>query len=153
MLFCEMIHSSLKMTSNNFFCSSSIGKRIHIYNVKAYVQNTNHTLALCCRILFIKSLVYSIPNELQNIKKNFFLNDIHHMVLRRVQMLLTKSSINQNYVEARMYVPLTEIFFSTPFLCTYFIKKTLYMYYLVSEWMSGRYFIFQHQCFNKHITS
>ena len=37
------------------------------------------------------------------------------MVLRRVQMLLTKSSINQNYVEARMYVPLTEIFFQPLF--------------------------------------
>ena len=47
-------------------------------------------------------------------------------------MLLTKSSINQNYVEARMYVPLTEIFFQPLFYVpilgsTYFIKKTLYI--------------------------
>ena len=41
------------MTSNHlFFYSFSIGKRIHTYNFEAYVQNTNYTLALCCRILF-----------------------------------------------------------------------------------------------------
>ena len=44
-------------------------------------------------------------------------------------------------------------FFEPLFYVPTSLKKTLYMYYLVSEWMSGRYFIFQHQCFNKHITS
>ena len=53
------------------------------------------------------------------------INTVHHMVLRRVQMLLTKSSINQNYVEARMYVPLTEIFFQPLFYVPTSLKKTL----------------------------
>ena len=53
------------------------------------------------------------------------------MVLRRVQMLLTKSSINQNYVEARMYVPLTEIFFQPLFYVPTSLKKN-FIYVLPS---------------------
>ena len=127
MLFCEMIHSSLKMTSNNFFVPLVLEKEYIFTMLKhTYKIQITHWLYV---VGFFSKRVWFIPFQLNYRTLNFFFGMIylHHMVLRRVQMLLTKSSINQNYVEARMYVPLTEIFFSTPFLCTYFIKKKLYI--------------------------
>ena len=104
MLFCEMIHSSLKMTSNILFCSSCIGKRIHTYIVEAYLQNTNYTLALCCRILFSKSPVYSIPSELN------LCCDVYKCYLQNHR------SIKIMLKHVLMYVlPLTEIFFQPLF--------------------------------------
>ena len=118
----------------SFFYSFSIGKRIHTYNVEAYVQNTNYTLALCCRILFKKRFRF-IPFQVnyRTLKKNFF-DDIHHIVLRSDVYkcyLQNHRSIKIMLKHVCMYHWLRFFFqplFYVPILgSTYFIKKTLYI--------------------------